>query len=116
MNAVIARYVAAGSYIHTDCNDLNSIGYVHLTVNQSEKYLDPDTGALTNDIEGARNSIKEPCKRMRGNRQHVQSHLDEASWRMFRSAAINPEACSTTSWKTTLDWTNKIDPPANPII
>lgn len=95
LNAVISRYVEPGSFIHTDSwggyNDLNSLGYVHLTVNHSVNYVDPDTGAHTNDIEGAWNSIKAPYKRMRGNRKHLQSHLDEAAWRMFRSAATEPE-------------------------
>lgn len=95
LNAVIHRYVAAGSYIETDrwagYNDLNALGYVHTTVNHTENYVDPITGAHTNEIEGAWNAIKDPYKRMHGNRKHLQSHLDEAAWRMLRSAGEKPE-------------------------
>eukprot|EP00171_Calliarthron_tuberculosum_P022331 IDg22331t1 len=93
MNAVITRYVASGSHIQTDMwggyNDLNELGYVHSTVNHSENYVDPESGAHTNDIEGAWNIAKAPYKRMRGNRMHLQSHLDEAAWRMLRQEQIS---------------------------
>ena len=56
---LVQRYVAPGSEIHTD--GLRSYGgipglpvnppYTHLVVNHSEHFVDPNTGACTNNVE-----------------------------------------------------------------
>lgn len=73
LNAVISQHVESGNHITTDMwagyNDLNNLVCVHTTVNHSENYIDPDTGAHPQEIEVAWNNVKESYKRMRGNRE-----------------------------------------------
>ncbi len=95
LNAVVSRYVSPGSHITTDLwggyNDLEGLGYIHTTVIHTENYVDLTTGSHTQEIEVVWNTVKAPYKRMRGNRTHLQSHLDEASWRLLRLANHNIE-------------------------
>lgn len=52
---LIKKYIAKGSTIHSDCwkayNELQNMGYKHVTVNHSQHFKDPFTGACTNRIE-----------------------------------------------------------------
>ena len=59
LQKIIKEYVLPGTVILTDCwaayNDLKHIehlDYCHNTVNHSDTYVDPVTGAHTNTIEG----------------------------------------------------------------
>ncbi|ELU01533.1 hypothetical protein CAPTEDRAFT_111447 [Capitella teleta] len=53
---IIKRKIVIGSFIISDCwkayDCLESEGYRHLTVNHSENFKDPETGAHTNSIKG----------------------------------------------------------------
>ena len=55
LNSIILNHVAKGTIIITDewegYNDLNSLGYIHLTVNHNENFVDPISGANTQRIE-----------------------------------------------------------------
>ena len=69
-------YVKPGSFIITDCwaayrdikemvdLDENNLDYVHYTVNHSETYVDPVTGAHTNTIEGVWAHVKRRCPKL----------------------------------------------------
>ena len=52
----IVKYVAPGATIISDCwasyNGLKRLGYVHMKVNHSKFFKDPETGAHTNTVEG----------------------------------------------------------------
>ncbi len=91
--SVVSRYVSPGSHITSDLwfgyNDLQELGCIHTTVNLTKNYVDSTTGSHTQEIEAVWNTIKASYKRMRGNRTHLQSHLDEASWRLLRLANHN---------------------------
>lgn len=54
---LIRKHVAAGSEIHTDCwkayINLNKYGCVHKTVNHSTNFVDPESGAYTQNIESS---------------------------------------------------------------
>ena len=54
---LIQKFIKPGTTIHSDCwkaySKLEKLGYVHETVNHKEAYIDPDTGAHTNSIEGS---------------------------------------------------------------
>ena len=55
LNSIILNHVAKGTIIKTDkwkgYNDLNSLGYIHLTVDYNENFFDPILGANTQRIE-----------------------------------------------------------------
>ena len=55
LNAIVLNHVAKGRIIITDewkgYNDLNDLGYIRLTVNHSENFVDPITGVNTQRIE-----------------------------------------------------------------
>ena len=88
LKLVLNKYVQIGSYIWTDSfksyNDYSIAGYVHQSVNHSENFLDPDTGAHTQGIEHSWLGAEVWYKRSRGNRVYLQSHLDEAAYNVLR--------------------------------
>ena len=55
MIPLILKHVHPGTIIHTDCwkaySKLVEHGYVHGTVNHSENFVDPESGAHTQSIE-----------------------------------------------------------------
>jgi len=75
---VIKRRIKAGTTIMSDrfrsyCN-LSRHGYVHFTVNHSEHFVDPETGAHTQTIEATWGSLKQFLK---GKGRNIGPHLEE---------------------------------------
>ena len=94
---IIERCIARGSVIHSDCwgayVSLGQRGYHHATVNHKEHFVDPDTGACTNGIEGIWGVVKGWMrKRMfRRCRSTFVDHLRE--WGFRRNIGKTFEAC-----------------------
>ena len=59
---IIQRHVLAGTTIVSDCwrayDTLGKLGYTHLKVNHSQNFVDPTTGANTNNIECLWSKVK----------------------------------------------------------
>ena len=63
-------------------NSLNTLGYMHLTVNHRQNFVDPVTGAHTQTIESFWSHSKAIFKGMRGSkRDQLPAHLDEVMFR-----------------------------------
>ena len=54
---------------------------IHRTVNHSENFIDPETGAHTNTIEGLWNGIKIGISPRNRNKNTITNHLLEFIWR-----------------------------------
>ena len=90
---LIARYIAPGSIIHSDCwrayyqipnmqsTEGESFGYIHRTVNHSVTYVNPEDGTHTNTIEGTWFGIKQGIRPRNRNRKLLDGHLFEFMWR-----------------------------------
>ena len=88
----IKRYVKEGSVIITDCwaayNDLSAMvndnnetmDYVHYTVNHSETYVDPVTGAHTNTIEGMWAHVKRNSPKLGLRSDFLDGYLCRFIW------------------------------------
>ena len=82
---IIQEYVLPGTTIISDeftpYHILNDVGYDHLRVNHSQNFVDPDTGAHTNTIEGVWGHVKRKLKNMNGTSNNsLPSYLDEFMW------------------------------------
>lgn len=56
--------------------------YTHLTVNYSQNFVEPITGACTNYVEGFWKNAKQKNKQMCGTSENMlSSYLDEFMWR-----------------------------------
>ncbi|RWS01982.1 hypothetical protein B4U79_05538 [Dinothrombium tinctorium] len=79
-----------GTTIVTDCwaayNQLSNYGYMHLTVNHSQNFVDPNTGANTQSIESQWRNLR---RRLSSGIRHenLAPHLCEFLWRRFVSHA-----------------------------
>ena len=97
---VIKKYVKVGSLIWTDefssYKSLSEHGYEYESVNHSEHYVEPTTGAHTQGIERSWREAKHWHRSSRGNPTLLQSHLDECAYRRFRA----PEKEAGTSFQT----------------
>jgi len=82
---ILDKYVEKGSIVHTDCwkgyLNIDELGFEHKTVNHSENFVDPKTGAHTNTIEGLWNRIKLQIAPWNQNKDLIESHLFEFIWR-----------------------------------
>ena len=83
---VIQRHIRPGTSIYSDeftpYRTLHQLGYIHLAVNHSKNFVDPNTGVHTNTIEGIWSVVKRKFKRMSGTPyQHLPGYLDEFMWR-----------------------------------
>jgi transposase-like protein len=84
--ALISEYVLPGSIIITDCwasyNRLSNYGFTHLTVNHSQNFVDPESGATTNNIESVWQKLKLAHKKRYGTHRSVlSSYMFEFMWR-----------------------------------
>ena len=60
---------------------LGGLGNIHLSVNHSKNFVDPDSGAHTNTIEGVWALVKKKLKWMCGTLyEYIPSYLDEFTW------------------------------------
>lgn len=82
---LIEKHVEKGTKIITDChkgyNELAAKGYEHETVNHSEHYKDPITGAHTNTIEGSWKHLKHHLTKTGLKREDISDHMCEYLWR-----------------------------------
>ncbi|KFM80122.1 putative transposase-like protein, partial [Stegodyphus mimosarum] len=85
---VLTKYVLPGNTVIFDCwkayDCLEDEGFVHLKVNHSITFKDPDTGAHTNHtntVEGMWNCIKRNLKQVRKIDEGFDSYLSEFMWR-----------------------------------
>lgn len=82
--ALIKKHVKEGSEIHTDCwrgyFNLNMHGYVHKTVNHSQNFVDPSTGAYTQNIESSWRHLRRTLNNGI-HKEHMADHLCEYLWR-----------------------------------
>ena len=87
---LITTHILPGTVIYSDqfypYIPLNQLGYIHLSVNHSKNFVNPDSGAHTNTIEGLWALVKKKLKSMSGTLyEHLPSYLDEFIW--FRNFA-----------------------------
>ena len=85
---VLQTYVLPGTTIISDCwssyNCLQDEGFVHLRVNHSLNFKDPDTGAHTNTIEGTWGAVKRGLTTHKVKNQ-LDYYLAEYAWRKKNS-------------------------------
>lgn len=87
---LIKKHVRQGSSIISDgwrsYHRLQDEGYNHLTVNHQECFVDPMTGAHTQNLERLWGICKSTIWRLRGNRTHnlLKDHLDVIEWTYWR--------------------------------
>ncbi|KAF8789164.1 putative transposase-like protein like [Argiope bruennichi] len=83
--SVLKEWVLPGSTVMSDCwkayDCLASEAFVHLTVNHSLTFKDPDTGAHTNSIEGTWGACKRSLKGTRKVKDGMDGYLAEYIWR-----------------------------------
>ena len=82
----IDKYIEEGTQIVSDCwkvyYGIDNQKYSHLTVNHSENFIDPYTGANTQKIERFWRELKQPFYVHRGiRRNQIQDHISESLWR-----------------------------------
>ncbi|GFR13662.1 DDE_Tnp_IS1595 domain-containing protein [Trichonephila clavata] len=96
--SVINEYILPGSIIISDCwksyDCLSNEGFVHLKVNHSVSFKDPDTGAHTNTIEGTWGAVKRGIPAIKAKCQ-LDYYLAEYVWRKKISTF------ATNSWRST---------------
>jgi transposase-like protein len=83
---IIQQKIRPGTTIISDCwrayNDVQNQGYVHQRVNHRYNFVDPATGAHTQNIERSWRAAKERNKRQCGTaREMLESYLAEFMWR-----------------------------------
>ena len=92
---IIERNVARGSEIHSDCwkayARLGSLGYVHKTVNHSKEFVNPETGAYTQNIESTWHVLKKSLPVYGCRKDLYESYFEEfVVRRKFLSDAADP--------------------------
>jgi transposase-like protein len=83
---IIAAHVAPGSIINTDrwkgYSGLSTeLGLRHITVNHSETFRDPITGACTNTVEGINSALKRKIPVRNRVKDGITGHIAEYIWR-----------------------------------
>lgn len=97
----IQLHIKPGTTIMSDCwkgyktAELEEAGFQHFTVNHRYNFVDPETGANTQQVERMWGSAKWRNKRQRGTaRQHFDSYLAEYIWRSSVAAEGGDPFCS----------------------
>ncbi|XP_046573684.1 uncharacterized protein LOC124281755 [Haliotis rubra] len=91
--SAIEKHVAKGTTIITDCwkayNKLGKLGYTHMTVNHSENFKDPETGAHTNTIESTWRAVKNTGLPGSGTQKALYDSyfVEYIFWRKYLSSA-----------------------------
>ena len=85
VHRLITTHIRPGTVIYSDqftpYIPLNQLGYIHLSVNHSKNFVDPDSGAHTNTIECMWALVKKKLKSMsRTLYKYIPSYLDEFTW------------------------------------
>ena len=84
LHRLIHKYIHPGSIIVSDMwkgySGLVELGFSHFTVNHSQHFRDPETGANTNTIEGCWNGLKLQIP-PRNRTRFIDDALLEAVWR-----------------------------------
>jgi hypothetical protein len=83
---VLSRHVLPGSTVVTDCwkgyaGIEEALSVFHLTVNHSVEFVDSESGACTNSIEGTWNGIKMTIPPRNRTKSLITEHLLEFIWR-----------------------------------
>ena len=87
----IKRFILPGTTIVSDCwkayNCLETEGYLHLRVNHSYNFVDPDTGAHTNNIEREWRDLRSKIQKM-GRKVDYEGHFHRLMFiRKFKSTS-----------------------------
>ena len=81
---LIEKHVEKGTTVMSDCwkgyNNLSSNGYEHLTVNHSKNFVDPVTGAHTQQIESSWRQLKRRLCRGGVKKDDYGLHFAEYLW------------------------------------
>ena len=81
---IIEERVEAGTTIHSDCfksyGKLAELGFVHKTVNHSQNFVDPESGAHTNTIESTWWAVKRHLRSSHTQKDYFVGHLAEYCW------------------------------------
>ena len=85
VHRLITTHIQPGTVIYSDqftpYIPLNQLGYIHVSVNHSKNFVDPNSGAHTNTIEGVWALVKKKLKWMSGTLyEYIPSYLDEFTW------------------------------------
>ena len=108
---IVRDWVLPGTTIISDCwkayNCLENEGYEHLRVNHSLTYVDPETGAHTNAIEGTWSAIKRALRGTHHVEGEFDSYLAEYMWRK-----LHGQKQTDAAFKAFLEDMIKIYPPA----
>lgn len=82
---LIQKWIKPGSIIHSDCwkayTNLAKKGYHHITVNHSKEFINTETGACTNGIEGDWRHAKASIPRYGIHKGLHAGYLGEFMWR-----------------------------------
>lgn len=86
LQAVIQDLIVPGTTIVSDMwrayEGIDRMGYQHMTVNHSQNFVDPVTGAHTNSVEGLWSRAKAKNRRRHGIHRHLlDSYMCEFMWR-----------------------------------
>ncbi|GBM96128.1 hypothetical protein AVEN_153255-1 [Araneus ventricosus] len=83
--SVIEDHILPGMTVKFDCwssyQCLSDEGFVHLTVNRSMHFVDPDTGAHTNSIEGTWSAIKRNLQGINHVKDQFDSYMATYMWK-----------------------------------
>ena len=113
---IIQRYILPGTTVINDLwsgyRRLNEFGYTHLTVNHSQNFVDPQTGANTNAIESLWSKVKyRDKKECRTSRKLLVTYLSEYKCRrIFRADPFTNIVRDIRSLYVLCDFANPLPP------